>query len=178
MPILPIETARLLLRLPETADARPLMEIIWDAEVVELKQVTLTEPPGGIEMAERNVAQTLRHWQSQGYGQWTVVEKASGHVIGLVGLQNPKGWPGVELAWIIHRSRWGHGFATEAARAALRWAWEQTDLDHIISLINAGDLRSMRVATKIGERFERADVDPIHGEPIHVYGIRRATPNA
>src|SRR5262245_16670424 len=119
MQILPIETSRLLLRLPETADARALMEIIWDAEVVELKQVTLTEPPGGIETAERNVALTLRHWQSHGYGQWTVVEKATGHVIGLVGLQNPEGWLGVELAWVIHRSRWGNGFATEAARAAL-----------------------------------------------------------
>ena len=151
------------------------MDIIWDAEVVELKQVTLLEPPGGIDVAVRNVAATLRQWDLHGYGQWTVVERATGQVVGCVGLQNPQGWPGVELAWIIRRSRWGHGFATEAARSALEWTWDRTDLDHIISLINAGDLRSIRVATKIGERFERADRDPVHGAPVHVYGIHRPT---
>lgn len=57
--------------------------------------------------------------------------------------------------------------------AVLDWAWAHTDVDHIISLINADDSRSMRVATKIGERFERADVDPLNGNAIHVYGICR-----
>ena len=47
------------------------------------------------------------------------------------------------------------------------------EIDHLISLINADDARSMRVATKVGEQFERADVDPINGESIHVYGIHR-----
>ena len=105
-----------------------------------------------------------------------MIEKATGQVIGCVGLQFWKGWPDVELAWVLHRSRWGQGFATEAAAAALAWGWANTDLDHIISLINADDSRSMRVAGKVGERFERADVDPINGDPVHIYGIHRATP--
>jgi RimJ/RimL family protein N-acetyltransferase len=173
LPMVPLETPRLLLRLPEASDAEPFMEIFWDPEVVEKKQVTLTEAPGDIDLARRKTAALVDHWDSRGYGLWTVVEKATGQVIGCVGLQNWKGWPGVELAWVIHRSRWSHGFATEAAVAALEWAWASTQIDHIISLINADDLRSMRVATKVGERFERADVDPINGEAIHVYGIHR-----
>jgi RimJ/RimL family protein N-acetyltransferase len=171
--MVPVETPRLLLRLPEASDAEPFMEILWDPEVVEKKQVTLTEAPGDIDLARRKTATLLDHWESRGYGLWTVVEKASGQVIGCVGLQNWKGWPGVELAWVIHRSRWSHGFATEAALAALEWAWASTEIDHIISLINADDRRSMRVATKVGEQFERADVDPINGESVHVYGIHR-----
>ena len=171
--ILPLDTPRLLLRLPETSDAEPFMEILWDAEAVEKKQVTLTEAPGDIDLARRNTASLRDHWTSRGYGLWTVVEKANGQIIGCVGLQHWPGWPAVELAWAIHRSRWGHGFATEAARAALEWAWTTTTIDHIVSLINADDARSMRVATKVGERFERTDVDPINGESIHVYGIRR-----
>jgi len=48
----------------------------------------------------------------------------------------------------------------------------------VISLIAPGDLRSIRVATKIGECFERADVDPINGEAVHVYGVHRPLASA
>jgi RimJ/RimL family protein N-acetyltransferase len=168
-----VETPRLLLRLPEETDAEPFVTIHQDPEVLEKKQVTLTAPTGGIEVGVQNVRRMLRHWDERGYGQWTVVEKSSAQVIGCVGLFHPKGWPGIDLSWILHRSRWGNGFATEASNAALQWAWD-ANIDHIISLIAPHDLRSIRVATKIGERFERADADPVHGEPVHVYGIYRA----
>jgi RimJ/RimL family protein N-acetyltransferase len=168
-----VETARLSLRLPAVADAKPFLEIHQDPEVIELKQVTLTEPPGGLDVAVRNVERMDRHWRQRGYGQWAVVEKATSEVIGCVGFYNPEGWPGIDLGWIFHRSRWGNGFATEACRAALEWAWKTDSIDHVISLIAPSDLRSIRVATKIGETFERADSDPIHGEPVVVYGIQR-----
>ena len=51
---------------------------------------------------------------------------------------------------------------------------EHTPIDRIISLIAPDDLRSIRVATKIGERFERADIDPVNGEAVHVYTIDRS----
>jgi RimJ/RimL family protein N-acetyltransferase len=174
VPINSVETARLLLRVPKPADAEALMAIHWDPEVVEQKQVTLLEPPGGLDLALKNTNDTIRQWELRGYGLWSVVEKATGHVIGSVGFYHPqKPWPGVDLGWVLHRSRWGHGFATEAAGAALGWIWEHTQVDRIVSLIAPDDLRSIRVATKIGERFERADVDPVHGEPVHVYTIAR-----
>jgi RimJ/RimL family protein N-acetyltransferase len=173
-PINSVETARLLLRLPELADAEALMGILWDPEVVEKKQVTLLEPPGGLDLALKNTNDMRRQWELRGYGHWSVIEKVTGHVIGCVGFYHPqRQWPGVDLGWVIHRSRWGHGFATEAARAALGWVWEYTQIDRIVSLIAPDDLRSIRIATKIGERFERADVDPVHGEPVHVYTIAR-----
>jgi RimJ/RimL family protein N-acetyltransferase len=169
-----VETARLLLRVPELADAEALMGIIWDPEVVEQKQVTLLEPPGGLDLALKNSNDMIRQWRLRGYGQWSVVEKVTGHVIGCVGFYHPqKEWPGVDLGWVIHRSRWGYGFATEAATAALGWVWKHTQIDQIISLIAPDDRRSIRIATKIGERFERADVDPVHGDPVHVYAIAR-----
>ena len=169
-----VETARLLLRVPELADAEPLMTVMWDPEVVEQKQVTLHEPPGGVDLARKNTSDMLRQWEWRGYGQWSVIEKATGQLIGIVGFYHPqKDWPGVDLGWILHRSRWGVGFATEAAAAALGWLWENTDVNRVISLINPGDLPSIRTATKIGERFERAGVDPVHGEPADVYSIDR-----
>jgi RimJ/RimL family protein N-acetyltransferase len=169
-----VETARLLLRMPTLADAQALMTIVWDPDVVAEKQVTLTEPPGGLDLALRNTADMLRQWELRGYGQWCIVEKVTGDVVGVVGFYHPqKPWPGVDLGWLLHRSRWGRGFATEAASAALDWIWTNTRVDRVISLIAPDDLRSIRVATKIGQRFDCADVDPVHGEPAHVYSISR-----
>jgi RimJ/RimL family protein N-acetyltransferase len=174
LPLNSVETARLLLRVPELADAEALMDILWDPEVVEQKQVTLSEPPGGLDLALKNTSAMLRQWERRGYGQWSVIEKVTGHVIGCVGFYHPeRPWPGVDLGWVVHRSRWGHGFATEAASAALGWIWESTQIARVVSLIAPDDRRSIRIATKIGERFERADVDPMHGEPVHVYAIGR-----
>lgn len=174
VPITSVETARLLLRVPELADAEALTGIFWDPEVVKQKQVTLKEPPGGLDVALKNTNGMRRQWELRGYGQWCVIEKVTGQVIGCVGFYHPqKPWPGVDLGWVFHRSRWGHGFATEAATAALGWAWAHTQIDRIVSPIAPDDLRSIRVATKIGQRFDRADVDPLHGEPVHVYTIAR-----
>ena len=151
------------------------MAVIWDPEVVEQKQVTLHQPPGGLDLALKNTDEMRRQWEVRGYGQWSVVEKLTGDVIGCVGFYHPpREWPGVDLGWVLHRSRWGHGFATEAATAGLAWIWEQTVIDRIISLIAPDDLRSIRVATKIGERFERSGVDPVNGEPVHVYTVARS----
>ena len=168
-----IETPRLVLRLPDASDAQSFMEIHQDPEV--LKYVTVTGTPGGITVAWRNVAMIVGHWHLRGYGQWAVVEKASGQVIGRVGLFNPEGWPGLELTWVIGRSRWGCGFATESARAALHWAWGAVDTDRIVSMIRPDNARSIRVAEKLGERFERAD--EMNGETVHVYAIQRESSN-
>lgn len=169
-----VDTTRLLLRVPEVADAEAFMGIFWDPEVVARKQVTLRESPGGIELAVKNTTAMRRQWEQHGYGQWSVIEKATGQLMGCVGVYHPQqDWPGVDLGWLIHRSRWGHGFATEAAIGALSWIWANTTIDRIVSLINPTDLRSIRIATKIGEHFERTDVDPVHGEPALVYTITR-----
>lgn len=155
-------------------DAEVLMGIMWDPEVVEQKQVTLLQPPGDLDLALKNTRDMLRQWERRGYGQWSVIEKVTARVIGCVGFYHPqREWPGVDLGWVIQRSRWGHGFATEAAAAAIGWAWQNTQIDRIVSLIAPDDVRSTRIAMKIGERFERADADPVHGEPVHVYTIAR-----
>ena len=154
-------------------------EIHADPEAIEKRQRVgpggefLVEPVSGIDVALGNIARKLRHWESRGYGQWAVVEKATGRVIGCVGFYYPEGWPGVDLNWILHRSRRGNGFATEACRAALQWAWQSGRIDHVISLISPDNLPSIRIATRIGEQFERADVDPIDGLEVHIYGIHR-----
>jgi RimJ/RimL family protein N-acetyltransferase len=164
-----IETPRLILRLPQASDAEALLEIHEHPDVT--KYVVTGASPGGITGAWRSIATMLGHWQLRGYGQWTVVEKATGEIVGRVGLWNPEGWPGIELGWITRRSRWGEGFATEAARASLEWAWSHTKANHIISIIDHDNVASIRVAEKIGETLEHTE--DRNGMPVHTYGIRR-----
>ena len=92
-------------------------------------------------------------------------------MVGRVGLFNPEGWPGIELGWLIRHSHWGRGYATESASAALDWAWRNVDTDHIISMIAPDNVASIRIATKIGERFERELV--MDGITRHVFGVHR-----
>jgi len=168
-----IETKRLLLRLPVPDDAGPLVDIHQDPEILARRQVTLTAPLGGIEAGRRNIDRILRHWDLHRCGQWAVVEKASAQVIGCVGFIQPDNWAGIDLGWIIRRSHWRQGFATEAAQAAIDWAWSLDTIDHIMSLIGLDNPASIRVATKIGERFEGEGVSPFSGERVLIYGIRK-----
>jgi len=164
-----LTTDRLTLRPFSTDDVVPMMEMHQDPEVI--KHVLLGGAPGGVTVAWRNVAMLIGHWYLRGYGQWAVVERATGETIGRVGPYNPEGWPGIELGWIIRRDRWGHGFATEAARAALAWMWEHVDTDRVISIIRPDNLRSIRIAEKIGETLDSHTT--INQTDMLVYAARR-----
>jgi RimJ/RimL family protein N-acetyltransferase len=163
------ETERLLLRQPSLADLDPYVEIHEDPEVMRYL-ASIGQSSGRI-AAWRMIALLMGHWQLLGYGQWTVVEKASGVVIGRVGLWNPEGWPGLEIGWVVHRSRWGQGYATEAARAAVAFAFDVVGANHVISQVHPDNARSIRVATKIGETFEREA--RLGDHLVHVYGMTR-----
>jgi RimJ/RimL family protein N-acetyltransferase len=164
-----IHTERLLLRLPRESDLDPLIQVHEHPDVVRFLS---GNPTAGRQAAWRSLAIASGHWHLRGYGQWVIEEKATGQVIGRAGLWNPEGSPGIELGWVIAHARWGHGFATEAAQAALHWAWQHVDTDHIISIIGPDNLRSIRVAEKLGERFERHDVHD--GKDVAIYGVHRA----
>jgi RimJ/RimL family protein N-acetyltransferase len=167
--VISLETPRLVLRPMSGSDAIPFLEIHEDPEVSRF--VMLGSPPGGAAAAWRNIAMMVGHWSLRGYGPWTVVDRHTGEVIGRAGFWNPEGWPGLEIGWVLRRTHWGRGLATEAARAALDWLWSRTDVDHVISIIQPDNHRSIRVAVKIGESFERES--ELNGVAVHVYGMRR-----
>jgi RimJ/RimL family protein N-acetyltransferase len=122
-------------------------------------------------MAWRNLAMMVGHWSLRGYGLWAVEERASGALVGRVGFWNPDGWPGFELGWMLRRSFWGNGYATEPARAALRFAFTQLHQPQVISLIHPDNAASIRVAERLGER--RLDTTDAMGKPAVVYRLTR-----
>lgn len=121
--------------------------------------------------AWRHLAGMVGHWALRGYGMWGVFEKESGHLVGRVGFLYPEGWPGFELGWTLGRDFWGKGYATEAARRCLDYAFDEMKRDHVISLIDPANVASIRVAERIGETVE-GEVE-VAGYRSLVYGIRR-----
>ena len=119
----------------------------------------------------REMALLLGHWRLRGFGQWAVVTRETGDLVGRAGLWQPEGWPGLEVGWVLGRQHWGRGFATEAARAALHHAFSGLGARRVISLIHPDNERSIRVAQRLGERFERRV--ELSGTLHHVYVIER-----
>lgn len=117
--------------------------------------------------AWRSMAMLLGHWALRGYGMWAVELKSSGEFIGRVGLHNPEGWPDIELGWMLRPEYRGHGYATEAARAALDFAFTELKALRVVSLIRMENSASERVARRVGGR--QATAIDFLGNPTLVY---------
>jgi RimJ/RimL family protein N-acetyltransferase len=119
----------------------------------------------------RAVAGWIGHWALRGYGQWAVVERQSGALIGRAGIINPQDWPGTEIGYLLGKAWWGRGYATEAARAALDWAFGERDFERMLSLIDPANAASIRVAERIGETLR--DETTLWGHRVLVYAVDR-----
>src|SRR5260370_22876414 len=88
-----------------------------------------------------------------GFGFWAVEVRAAGEFIGFTGLGTVDGqmpFTGVEAGWRLARPAWGHGYATEAALAALEYGFGVMGLPEIVAVTTAGNLRSQAVMRRIG----------------------------
>jgi RimJ/RimL family protein N-acetyltransferase len=163
-----LETDRLTLRMLRESDLDSYADMCADPEVMRFigDGQPLARP-----MAWRNLALMVGHWSLRGYGMWAAEERASGILVGRVGFWNPEGWPGFELGWMLRRSFWGRGYATEGARAALQFAFNRLEKSHVISLIHPDNAASIRVAQRLGEcLFGSTEVI---GKPALVYRFTR-----
>ena len=135
-----------------------------------------TMPP---DRAWHALAHLLGHWELRGYGMWAVTDRATGEVLGRVGLYHPEGWPGTELGWLLDRSRWGRGLATEAATLAATWVWETLEVDRLIPLIQPDNHASIRVAQKLGSSLDhRLALDGTAVDRPLVGGRAHTTPSS
>jgi len=153
-----LETARLVLRMWRPDDFEPFADMMADAEVMAFLS-TSAAPMSRFE-AWRTLCGTMGHWTMRGFGQFAVVERESGDLIGRIGPWYPEGWPDVELGWTLRRRSWGHGYSTEAGRACLDYAFNVLNRSSIISLITRENTRSIRVAERLGEHLERETALP------------------
>lgn len=163
-----LETARLHLRPFVIDDFANYAQMTGDPHVMRYIGGTALDRTE----ARRSLEFVLRHWTLHGFGLWAVDEKASGALIGRIGLFRPEHCPGIEVGWLIVRDRWDEGFATEGGRAAVRFGFETLGADRLISIIDPSNSASIRVAEKLGARRE-GPIRITH-QDADLYAIARA----
>ncbi|KAI9132972.1 GNAT family N-acetyltransferase [Acaryochloris sp. CCMEE 5410] len=161
-----LETERLQLRQFGAADLDAYAAMLADPEVVAYVGAGETLSRA---QAWKNMAMVLGHWAIRGYGLWAVEEKATQTLIGRVGLYYPEGWPGLEVGWMLARSHWGYGYALESAKVAVDAAFNQLQCPTLISLIHPENVRSQRVAQRLGS--QKTTTLTLNGMPIWQYEL-------
>ena len=105
--------------------------------------------------AWQQMAWFVGQWELRGTGHWALEEKKSGQFVGRAGLHRPErhDWPGVEVGWLLHPDYWGRGYATEAGAVAVRYGFEELQVDKLFSCILPENHRSQAVAKRLGFEF-------------------------
>ena len=158
-----LRTERLILREWRAADFDTLADFYGDDETMRFLGGAMTRGD-----AWRALASTIGHWTMRGYGTWAVEREADGALMGRVGLIHPEGWPQVECGWTLGRAYWGQGYASEAAAAALRYAFMTQPVERMISLIDPDNIASQAVARRIGETRGERQMLHISGKDFSV----------
>jgi RimJ/RimL family protein N-acetyltransferase len=151
-----LTTERLRLRQWRDDDRAPFAALNADPEVMRYFSRRLTR--------EESAGLAAYIWgviDRQGWGLWAVEVQGGAPFIGFVGLNAP-GFeahftPAIEVGWRLHRDHWGHGYATEAALAALTFAFEELNLPEVVSFTTVGNERSRRVMERLGMSRDPSD---------------------
>ena len=151
-----LTTERLLLRQWRDEDVEPFVAMNADPEVMAYFPGTLPRAESELFLARIHQA-----WERDGFGLWAVERRADGAWLGMTGLAAPSFeaafTPCVEVGWRFPVSSWGHGYATEAARAAVAFGFETLGLDEILSWTTVANQRSRAVMERIGMTHDPAD---------------------
>jgi len=177
-----IRTDRLVMRRWHESDRTPFAALNADPETMRFFPQTLDRAA-----SDAMVERIEMSFDQRGYGLWALEVAQTGQFIGFTGL-NPMpddvpGAGGVEIGWRLARYAWHHGYATEAARAALEVAFDGIGLDEIWSMTAVVNEPSQAVMRRLGlvevARFNHPRVPPGHLLQPHVtYHRRRGVPRA
>ena len=173
-----LESKRLYLRQWQDSDFAPFARLNADPEVMRYFPSTLSTT-----MSDKIAKKCQTLIDDNGWGLWAVSLKEDEHFIGFVGL-NPTSpelsfAPAVEIAWRLHKDYWGKGYATEAARAALDFAFTELALEDVVSFTAVINQRSQLIMQRIGmtdtqDNFDHPMLDTKHPLAEHVlYKITR-----
>lgn len=174
-----LKTERLVLRRWRAEDRLPFQRMNADPRVMEFFPALLSA-----EESDALVGRIESHFDRHGFGPFAVELVETGEFIGFVGLMVPEFeaafTPAVEIGWRLDAEHWGKGLATEAALAAVGYAFDGLGLDGLVSFTVPGNLRSRRVMERIGmtrdsrDDFEHPGLPEGHPLRHHVlYRMRR-----
>jgi RimJ/RimL family protein N-acetyltransferase len=172
-----LDTPRLQLRGWRSEDRGPFAALNADPEVMEWMPAVLTRAE-----SDRTVDRIEAHFAQHGFGPWAVTHER--RFLGFVGLLHTPFeaafTPCVELLWRLSRASWGHGYASEAARAVVSFAFDALALHELVSFTVPGNTRSRAVMERLGMRRDPSgDFDhpqlPV-GHPLRRHVLYRLRP--
>jgi RimJ/RimL family protein N-acetyltransferase len=169
---LSLYTDRLYLRAPTPHDAEALYDLFADEEIMRRLN---RDPVSAVEQIRAMIEEAMGGWRTDGLGPFILQTRGTDlRVVGQAGLMifDTRGWtPSTraqarshaqpELGWALIRAHWGHGYATEAAAAIRDWALESRSVSGLVSLISPDNVRSQRVAKRLGATPTET-VTPLH----------------
>ncbi|MEL6774163.1 MAG: GNAT family N-acetyltransferase [Pseudomonadota bacterium] len=158
-----LETERLILRVPDLSDETAVTGFLGS------DRARWHGGPFDAGRAWRVFAAFAGQWPLRGYGHFAVIHRDSGQTAGLVGFWHPGDWPEAELAWSIFDGFEGRGMAHEAALAVRRWGATQPGLARPVSYIDPENVRSRRLAQRLGATIEPGNAGPHPDEPCLVF---------
>jgi ribosomal-protein-alanine N-acetyltransferase len=161
-----LETERLRLRPFRETDLDDLCAQYADPEVMRF--LANGVPLNRDETAER-LRKVLDHWQQHGVGIFAVCDKSDGRYLGRCGFGRLHDFPDWELAYAFCRDAWGRGYCTEAARAVVRYAFDELHLPRLIACARPENFASIAVMLKLGMTFER--MTHFNGGPAVLYAL-------
>ena len=147
-----IETERLLLRMFTPGDAEAFYGVISEPRFGKYFPPVFIP---SLEKVREGIPVKLEHWRERGYGQWVIEPRGGGPLLGYCGLRFLPETEETEILYGIAPDHWGRGLVTEAARATLRYGFEETTLGRIIALANPANAGSRRVMEKAGLSYEK-----------------------
>jgi RimJ/RimL family protein N-acetyltransferase len=165
-----IETERLKLRMWREADIEPNTAML--ADPASGRFITSDgKPITDAFVGWRNAAIMAGHWVLHGVGMFAVEEKSTGKFVGRVGPWSPPTWPDFEIGWGIATDFRGKGYAVEAARASIDWAFATLEIEQVIHCIDRENTASQGVARRLGAEKQR-EID-LFGHVADVWVTRR-----
>jgi len=146
-----LETERLL-REFQSEDADALLKVLGDPLAMQFYPAPFPQTE-----VEDWIRRNRARYHDSGFGLWAMLLKGSGELIGDCGffVRNLEGKFEYELGWHVRQDLWGKGFASEAARHCIAYAFSSVGIERVIALIRPENLSSCRVAEKNGMRCER-----------------------
>jgi RimJ/RimL family protein N-acetyltransferase len=151
-----LRTERLVLRRWDHSDLEPFAALNSDPETMRCFPSMLSREQS--DALARDISGAI---EQDGWGLWAVEVVDGPHFIGFVGLNEPRFeahfTPAIEVGWRLARAHWGHGYATEAAKASLDFGFRELHLQEIVAMIAPANARSRAVAERLGMSRDPAD---------------------
>jgi ribosomal-protein-alanine N-acetyltransferase len=147
------ETERLIVKLPTLEDYAALHALETDVDVMHyIGDGSISSPERTLAKLKKDIA----HFAKHNFGTGLVYEKISKEFVGqggLVYLEYNDTQPNIELDYVLHKTCWGKGFATELAKRSLEWGFDNLPVTKLIAVTDLHNLKSQQVLKKAGLKY-------------------------